>query len=225
MLDMGFFLTHIKVNIQLFKEKCLFLYHLKPSWVPCGTKTSLWKTWVQGITMSPRFHICLTGLDVSQKGHSLLSRSVQMASARPSGSDRVAAGTVSTMGPQAVPFSCYRSKGPRTQETGNWSHKSSTLSDGQWALERTWEKAATNNNTLCKALPHHGYAWRGPVGSPKGGWQKDIAELAVAAKPLGPPSAGTEALQGDRTPAVSPISRTHDPSQVHSLSEFQFSYQ
>lgn len=54
--------------------------------------------------------------------------------------------------------------------------------------------------------------------------QNDIAELAVAAKALGPPWAGTEALQGDRTPAISRISRTHDPSQVHSLSEFQFSY-
>lgn len=86
-----FFLVHIKVNIQLFKEKWLFLNHLKPPWVPHGTKTNLWETQAQGITMPSRFHICLTGLDVSQEGHSLLSSSVQMASAWPSGSDRVAA--------------------------------------------------------------------------------------------------------------------------------------
>ena len=93
-----FFLVHIKVNIQLFKEKWLFLNHLKPPWVPHGTKTNLWETQAQGITMPPRFRICLTGLDISQEGHSLLSSSVQMASAWPSGSDRVAAGAVSTWG-------------------------------------------------------------------------------------------------------------------------------
>ena len=81
----------------------------------------------------------------------------------------------------------------RHQETGNWSHKPSTLSGGQTVLERTWEKAATSNNTVSKVSSHHGYAWRGPIGSPEGRWQNGTAELAVAAKPVSPRE--TEHLQ------------------------------
>ena len=69
---MGFFLVHIKVNIQLFTEKCLFLNLLKPPWVPHGTITHLWETQGQGIALPPRFHICLTGSDVPGRAQPLI---------------------------------------------------------------------------------------------------------------------------------------------------------
>lgn len=65
-----------------------------------------------------------------------------------------------------------RSPGDPKQETVNWSHKTSTLSYGQWAQERKWGKADTNNDAICTASPHHGYDWRGPVGTLIGGWLK-----------------------------------------------------
>lgn len=68
--------------------------------VPESPETTLGATWYKnkplGNTGSRHHHAIqishlLTGLDVSQEGHSLLSSSVQMASAWPSGSNRVAA--------------------------------------------------------------------------------------------------------------------------------------
>lgn len=50
-----FFLVHIKVNIQLFKEKWLFLNHLKPPWVPHVQKQTFGKHRLKASPCHPDF--------------------------------------------------------------------------------------------------------------------------------------------------------------------------
>lgn len=135
----------IKINMLLLKQKCSLTCHLKPSWVPCGTKTSLWETRFRGTVMLLRFHMCRRGLDISEGGRSLFSGSVQMASAWSSGNCRLTRGTASTKKDPGCAFLLlviggHGLPGHSMQKTASWSHKLSTFSDGQWALERMWER-------------------------------------------------------------------------------------